>query len=208
MKNCILSLLVGIFGTSLSRGAVVISELDLTNNKIELVNTGSTAVDFTGWHWCNLVNGSPAYGSVTSNSTIDSGLSSAGASLTNFGAGKILVLNIGDSWLRDTQGEVGLYRDASFGSSSSIEDYVSWGVNGVRDSVAAAAGIWTDNDPIDLTGIDAGDNTVQLTVGENGNSAASYQFAAGTLGATNVPEPTTGLLGLIGVGLLARRRRA
>lgn len=207
MKNFALPLALGLFGTALCQGAVVISELDLANNKIELVNTGASAIDFTGWQWCNLISGSPAYGSVTGNSVIDAVLSSAGASLTNFGAGQVLVLNIADTWLRDGLGELGLYTSSSFGTSTALEDYASWVGNGTRDSVAATAGIWVDNDPIDLTGIGAGD-TVQLTLGQNGNSAASYQVAASTLGATNVPEPTTGLLGLIGLGLLARRRRA
>ncbi|MEP4077228.1 PEP-CTERM sorting domain-containing protein [Haloferula sp.] len=207
MKKCILPLLAGILGTSLSQGAILFSELDITNNKIELVNTGGSAVDMSGWWWCDLAGGGTAYAQMTAVSMVDSGLSSVGASISNFGAGQILVLDIGENFLEDGFGELGLYNAASFSSPSAMEDYASWGGNGVRDSVAASKGIWVDNNPIDISGLGVGD-TVQLSPGEDGNSASAYLIGGGTLGGSNIPEPTVGLLSLIGLGFLARRRRA
>ena len=94
----------------------------------------------------------------------------------------------------------------SFGTASAIEDYVLWGASGIRDLTAENAGIWTDNDSIDVSGLGAGE-TVQLGIGLPGDSAADYTTGTGTLGSTNVPEPSIGLLALSGLCFLARRRR-
>ena len=50
-------------------------------------------------------------------------------------------------------GEMGLYTDNNFGSSSSIVSYVEWGSTGhPRSGVAVGAGIWGDGDFVDAEG--------------------------------------------------------
>ena len=50
-------------------------------------------------------------------------------------------------------GEIGLYRDSNFGSTSSIVSYVEWGSSGhPRSGVAVGAGIWDDGDFVDAEG--------------------------------------------------------
>ncbi len=50
-------------------------------------------------------------------------------------------------------GEIGLYRDSNFGSTSSIVSYVEWGSSGhARSGVAVGAGIWVDGDFVDAEG--------------------------------------------------------
>lgn len=49
-------------------------------------------------------------------------------------------------------GEVALYTSSDFGDSGSIVDYVSWGGDGGRASVATGAGIWPDGDTVGAGG--------------------------------------------------------
>ena len=88
-------------------GTLIISEVDLIGNKVELVNTGTNAVNASTWWWCNRVNGSPFYSTVSSSSTIDTNLSSATS--LNVGAGEILVLDLTAGFLPNVNGELGLY---------------------------------------------------------------------------------------------------
>ena len=188
-----------------SNAAIVISEIDLANNRVELVNTGTSSVDLTNYWWCNRENGSPFYQQInTTNSVVDAGLSTG--SLTTFGAGDILVLDISASFLPDINGELGLYNTNTFGASAAIEDYVLWGNTGVRDAVAEGASIWTDNEFIDVSGLGAGDS-IQLRNGELGNSASEYFLGASSFGV--VPEPSSTLLlslGAFGLGLIRKRK--
>lgn len=187
--------------------ALTISEIDLTNNKVELVNLGTMTEDLSTYWWCNRVNGSPFYQTISSNSTIDVALSTA-TSLSSVAPGEILVLDVPAGLLRNDlpNGEIGLYNTNSFGSSAAIEDYVLWGANGIRDVVAAAAGIWNDNELVSIAGLGAGD-TIQLTPGFVGNQASDYELASGTLGSFVVPEPTSIAMCLGGLCLLGYVRR-
>lgn len=189
----------------MSSGSIIISEIDLTNNRVELVNTGTSSVDLTNYWWCNRENGSPFYQQInTTNSVVDTGLSTG--SLASFGAGDILVLDISASFLPDINGELGLYTTNTFGASAAIEDYVLWGNTGIRDAVAEGASIWTDNEFIDISGLSAGES-IQLRNGELGNSASEYFLGASSFGV--VPEPSSTLLlslGALGLGLIRKRK--
>ena len=67
-------------------------------------------------------------------------------------------------------------------------DYVNYGTSaGIRDSVAATSpAIWELNASISLNGAGPGD-TIQLKVGETGDSVNDYEIAAGTIGTAPVP---------------------
>ena len=123
--------------------------------------------------------------------------------------GDVLVQNLGSGLLPSFQGELGIYKSSSFTSSSAIEDYVSWGANGVRDSVAAGAGIWINGEFIAVAGITTG-QTLQLLAGGDGNSAADYTVSTSSLGSVNTaPEHATCalLFGIASFAALWRRRR-
>lgn len=170
-------------------GQIVISEVDLINNKVELVNLGTNSVDATTWWWCNRVNGSPFYATI-SGSTIDTNLSTATS--LNIGGGEILVMNVPAGMLPNGNGELGLYKSNSFASTTAMEDYVLWGATGVRDSVAQTKGIWTDNEFIVVTNMTTGDS-LQLDVGFSGNDAEEYFVGPSSLGVAQslvVPEET------------------
>ena len=186
---------------------ITLNEIDLANNKVEVTNTGGSSIDISTWWYCNRVNGSPFYQQLGSSLTIDTALSSegVGASLTSVDPGEILVLDVPSTALPDVNGEFSFYNTNSFGSSAAIEDYVLWGANGIRDIVAQNAGIWTDNDFIDISGIGPGE-TLQLSPGLPGDDESEYIIGTGTLGAANIPEPATLALAFVSLCLVCRRR--
>ncbi|MEM9480571.1 MAG: hypothetical protein AAGA58_13030 [Verrucomicrobiota bacterium] len=207
MKSLSLVLLSLITFATGANAAVVINEIDLANNRVELVNTGASAVDISTWWWCNRVNGSPFYQSVGSNvSVIDNSLSTVGATKTNFAAGATLVMTVDPDFLPDVNGEFSIYNTNSFTSAAAIEDYVLWGSVGIRDIVAQNAGLWTDNQSIDISGLGAG-QTLQANLGTTGNGPSEWFLADSTLGSANIPEPTAALMGLLGFALIFRRRK-
>lgn len=207
---------LGSLATASANADITMTEVDLVGNRIEIINTGSMAVDLSNYWLCNRVNGSPFYqtfgAGATAGTLTVSGLSTEAAGVsdgfTNLEAGDVLVLEIDPDFLPDANGELGIYNTNSFGSSAAIEDYVLWGANGVRDSVAQAAGIWTDNTALSVAGIDA-NNTFTLDLTTGGNSPADYQVAAASLGSVSVvPEPSSlTILGLFSGAALLRRRR-
>lgn len=195
---------VSVFIIGVANADLVINEIDLAGNRVELVNTGVSTLNIENWWFCNLVTGAPVYSQISSYA-IDSGLSSASV-FTSVGAGQHLVVNLIAAVITDGNGELGVYRNnADFGNAANIEDYILWGAFGTRDSVAQTAGIWTDNDFIDVSSLNAGE-TIQLRNGFSGDQASDYLIGAGTLGAiTNVPEPSSFVL--FGLGLLAFLKR-
>jgi hypothetical protein len=193
--------------TASLHAAAIISEIDLLGNKVELVNDGAVNVDLNGYFLCNRFTGSPFYQALIT-SMIDLPNSTDGDLV--LGPGHIMTLQLTASFITDATGEFGLYRNGSnFGSSANIVDYVGWGADGVRDSVAAAAGIWTNGTFVNVSGLTTG-QSIQLKFGQPGNSAGDYEIRSSTIGvAQSVPEPASaGLLALGGWMLVHRRRRA
>lgn len=189
---------------SASHGALVISEIDLTSDKVEIVNTGSTSIDMTGYFFCNRFNGSPFYPAIIT-SLID--LANSDTTSLVVGAGQVITFQMTAGFIPDASGEVGLYsNNLGFGSAANMVDYVSWGADATRDSVAAAKGIWAAGTFVSVTGITAG-QTIQLGQGLAGNSVSDYSLATSTIGFNQVPEPTVGLLAGLGLFALGRRRR-
>ena len=109
---------------------VRITSLDPATNTVTLKNFGSSNEPISGLWFCNF----PSYAQVngmTSTSSLNAGEEVVITSSVNF--------DVGD-------GEFGLYTDSSFGSSTSIIDYLQWGsINHQREGVAVAAGVWIDN---------------------------------------------------------------
>jgi hypothetical protein len=64
--------------------------------------------------------------------------------------------------LKSGSGEIGLYRNGDFRNPESIIDYVEWGTTEhVRTGVAVAAGLWPEDETIEIGGSATG-----LTVGD------------------------------------------
>jgi len=190
--------------SSLTQGALVISEIDLANNKIEIVNTGTSNISMAGYFFCNRFNGSPFYIALTT-ALIDA--SNSDTSVLVLGGGQVLTFQMTAAYIPDASGEIGLYlNNLSFATAANMVDYVAWGANATRDSVAATKGIWGNGTFVNVTGIASG-QTIQLGQARAGNQVSDYSVAASTIGFNQVPEPTTGLLAGLGLLALNRRRR-
>ena len=183
---------------ALTKANLVISEIDLVANKVEIVNTGASSVNMAGYQWCNLWKGSPAYVAVSTGQIV--ALESTVTTL-NLPAGAVVTFLVpgssAGSFITDLQGEVGLYTSGSFGSSTAIVDYVSWGgASSGRDNVAQAKGIWVDNTSVAVTAADiTAGRSIQLGAGLAGNGFADYSVAVPTIGVNQVtplPVVTTG----------------
>lgn len=188
---------------------IYMTELDLANNVVEIVNDGGADIDITSWWICNRVNGTPFYDTVANAISINGASHEAnGVADLIVEAGDVLVLDVAAGFLPDTNGEFSFYNTNSFGSASAIEDYIAWGGPGIRDVVAQNAGIWTVDDFIDVSTLGTGE-TIQLDGASTGISFSEYFFATETLGQfTAVPEPTSLAVIAFGmaVGLGPRRR--
>ncbi len=184
---------------ALAKANLVISEIDLVANKVEIVNTGTSSVNMAGYQWCNLWKGSPSYVAVSTGQIV--ALESTVTTL-NLPAGAVVTFLVpgtsAGSFITDLQGEVGLYSSGSFGSSTAMVDYVSWGGDAVRDSVAAGKvpSIWGNGTSVAITAADiTAGRSIQLGAGLAGNGFADYSVAAPTIGVNQVtplPVVTTG----------------
>ncbi len=183
---------------------LVISEIDLAGDRIEIINTGSTVENLSGYWFCNLWQGNPVYVPIDTGMIIPGQSTSASLTLP---AGGILTLQSTAAFVTNLRGELGLYANPNnFGDPANMRDYVSWGGDAIRDSVAAQLGIWVDGTSVNVSAIAAG-QTIQLKYHEDGNSFSDYELAPSTLGVNQIPEPASALLGAAGLLLLAHRRR-
>ena len=106
---------------------------------VSVTNIGSEAGNLEGWQLCQR----PAYYGIGS-------VIVAAGETVHFTDGEVAgltgqTIDAGGRFgpLRDSGGELGLYADSSFGSSSAIRSYVEWGSSPHgRSSVAWEAGIW------------------------------------------------------------------
>lgn len=126
LRVLITAVLVMVFTINIS-AQVRISKLDPNTNSVALKNFGASAIDISGYWFCNF----PAYGqvsSMTATTMLNPGEEVYIASSINFAV---------------ADGEFGLYNTNSFGSDTAMEDYIQWGNAGhQRESVAVAKGIW------------------------------------------------------------------
>ncbi len=114
---------------------------------VEIRNVGGAAGRFQDWFLCQR----PAYQSVALEIDLAPGEGvwvAVGDGTGLAPSDDIVVIlpgNGGFGRLQPEDGEIGLYRDSSFGNAGSILSYVEWGEAGHgRSSVAVDAGIWQD----------------------------------------------------------------
>lgn len=104
---------------------------------VEITNTGTGAGILDGWFLCQR----PSYHSISGGALAPGESVQIMASGASFGS------------LDAADGEMGLYRNSSFGDSSAIAAYVEWGSSGHgRSSVAVAAEVWPEGGFVDTTG--------------------------------------------------------
>ena len=178
---------------------VVISELDLSESKVELVNIGDADVDLLGYRWCNRVNGNPFYPGVSA-LTIDAANSTATGLLIR--PGEIITFTLTSAFLPAAGGELGLYLPSGgFGSRAAMVDYLNWGTSvGIRDSAASdPPAIWVLNTSINIGGMEAGE-TIQLKQGAPGDSVDDYEVAPSTIGTAQSLETGESELLITGFG--------
>ena len=114
------------------------------DGSFQLTNTGTTNASI-GTYWiCNF----PSYQQLQ-NLTVECGG-------LNLAPGEYTVLSGFDGDVDPADSELGLYLNQGFSDPNSIVSYVEWGPSEhARSSVAAAAGIWTNDQP-NPAGFDAG----------------------------------------------------
>ena len=103
------------------------------NDRFEITNLGTSTVDISSWWVCSLLT----YAQLNTLTVEDGSLNLApGASVIFSGFS-----------LNDDEADLGVFNTNTFTSSDAIIDFVQWGNSGLgRESVAAAAGIWTAGD--------------------------------------------------------------
>jgi hypothetical protein len=195
-----LACIVFLFLAVTAPGNVVISEVDLANSRVELVNTGSLAINLTNHWWCNKVNGEPDDYPRVLFATINEEFSTT-ADLVLL-PGEVLVFDLSSSFLPRPGGELGLYRSRSWKDRAAMIDYINWGNSrGERDSVADdSPAIWEKNAAIDISSTGPGD-TIQLRPGAAGDSVDDYQVASANIGLAQSVLPVE--LRITGFGILA-----
>ena len=124
---------------SQANAQVVFTEVDYHNDRIEIVNMGTSAEDISNWQLCSRFS----YAEI-STVTIDEGS-------TNLEPGGVIVLS--GFALNDVSADLGLYHEINnfgdFANASFMEDFVQWGDSGIgRESVAATKGIWNAGDSV------------------------------------------------------------
>jgi len=159
---------LAIMSISSVQGQVVISEIS-GDGRIELMNTGTEAVDVSNYWLCNR----PAYSTVVSR-TLECGdlLIEGGETVTISGFN-----------LNRAGDELGLYTNSNFGSSAGLIDYVIWGnrSGGTREAVAVSANLWTNGERAPEYA-----NDESLNRDGDGENAAAW-----TVGGSSICEMTT-----------------
>ncbi len=186
---------------SFAQGAVVFSEINLANNTITLTNNDLSAADLGGWRFCS--------------HDFDSAFVYSSASHFNgvsIAAGESLVIDTTTipfaGLLSGSILSVGLYNDLdgslSFGSSDDLSAFIQFAPLGTtavgsaetRTGTAVAAGLW------DATGsfveLGAADSVIRLNDLNVTTGASSFSV---------VPEPSSVMLGALGLGFGLLRRK-
>lgn len=139
-------------------------------DRIEIANNSSNPVDISNWAFCPAVG---VYPPVSSLDVIEGS--------TNIPAGGSVILSGLD--LGDADGALALYISGPFTDANNIRHFVQWGgdVNGDREDVAVAAGLWTAGAFIDISSFQTGNS---LEFDGDGTSVSDWTIQTNpTLGA-------------------------
>jgi len=152
---------------STGEALIVITQVEVLegDGSYTIMNVGGAPLDLTGWFACQR----PSYWPFPSMTL------GVGESLTvHMGAGTNDTSNLfaggGLGTLQNSGGEIGIFDSGAFGSSDSIQAYVSWNVAGGRIDVAQGAGIWGASTISFLTS----DTEFTLAAGADGTDASDY----------------------------------
>ena len=114
------------------RGAILSEVRYQGNDYVEILNTGSAAIDLDNYWLCL---GPGRYARIGTITPVNGNI--------NLGAGEALTLPFE---MGDSEG-LGLYNTNAFTNANAMVDFVQWGAAGSpRENVAVAAGLWTAGD--------------------------------------------------------------
>ena len=143
----LVGLLLVLAGFQLAAAQIVISEVDPATGTIELHNIGMAAADASGFVLCNR----PSYEAIGNLEVVSGEMM--------IPADSLLVV-VWDA-VAAADAELGIYVDNQFGNAESLISYIQWGSAGHgRESVAAAAGLWTTGTFLPTP---AADQTIAMT---------------------------------------------
>jgi hypothetical protein len=203
--------------SAITRGDILITEAHPTGSSsttyardwFELTNTGPAAVDITGWKVDDSSNSFALALALTDVTSINSGKSVVfieGSSIA--GENAVIANNFIAAWFGGSAPsgfQIGFYTGSGIGLSSGGDAVNIFNAGGTRiagvDFGAATPGVTFDN----AAGINISSISTLSVAGVNGAFAS---VTGGEIGSPGViPEPSTAsFLGLVGLGLLLRRR--
>ncbi|WP_040253521.1 T9SS type A sorting domain-containing protein [Psychroserpens mesophilus] len=129
--NFLLAIAIFTLASQTSDAQIRMIEVDPATNTVKIRNYGSTTVDLTSYWFCHLFT----------YTQLGSGTVQSGS--LNLGPGQDVVVTASSNF-NDASSDLGLYQTSSFGSTTSMQDFVQWGTFGQgRENIAAMKGIWT-----------------------------------------------------------------
>ena len=203
------------------------SNIDFTNQVVELHNFGSDTIALDGWRFCS--HDETDGFDYTSSSGLNGQSIAAGESFfihwsndaDPTAANALNISSLGGNWIDDlnasSSGEavsINLYNNnlGGFGSSAAIGDHIQYSFDGanigspanVRGGVATNANIWGDtSDWISVNGDSTG---ISLNVGQQFTGVDLTQ-GSNSFSVQSIPEPSSALLSSLGLLFLLRRKR-
>ncbi|MGB5820642.1 MAG: hypothetical protein WBG90_14250 [Saonia sp.] len=149
-----------------AEASVVLNEVGYLNDQVELYNNGDINVDLSDYFLCLGPGTYRRIGDLEVTGNLD------------LAPGEFLVI---DYDMPNAEGGLGLYiNNSGFADPSTISDFVQWGAAGsVREEVAAAAGIWTAGEYVNVIG----NTTTSIIFDGEGDAASDWSETA---------EPTFG----------------
>ncbi|MEM9000793.1 MAG: hypothetical protein AAGB24_11065, partial [Bacteroidota bacterium] len=150
--------------------SVVINEVAYLSGEVELYNNGDINVDVSDYFLCLGPGTYDRVGDIIADGN------------ANLAPGTFLVLNYDRP---GATGGLGLYlNNSGFGDAANIVDFVQWGNAGsARENVAVAAGIWTTDDFVPVSGNE--DNSIVYD-GQGETASDWVETTTPTLGESNI----------------------
>jgi hypothetical protein len=192
MKQCVRGVLLAAIGLMLAGPVfaqakqVVFSEILIKRSGgnadqiVELRNTGASSINIGGWIFCHEFD----YSSVFPGGTTIAAGAFLRVHFNASGTNSATDIYFSGDVLSETS-DLGLYTNANFGSPAAMHAFVQFGgvpTGGGRQSVAAGAGLWTNNAFVTLPATESSVELCGVDPTQVGNWTPT---ATPTLGATN-----------------------